>query len=205
MIRTINQRWWLVTTGVLFAFISACHSPQQEQCDEKIASPPSDRAYKSLKAESPQLVIGAVEHVRIGADGPLQEARVDTGATTTSVGYADLQHFERDGKQWVRFTIKDRHNGEVYVFEKPLVRTAEIKRHRAEPTRRPVVTIAVNIGNITRDIEVTLADRDAFEYPVLLGRNFINGKVLVDVSQRFVATRAADSSRSAKASHQDEH
>lgn len=183
-------RLW--SAGALIAIISACSTLQPEPSEEKTIATPAEKPCDCPKLELPGLIIGEVEYALVGSDGPLQKARIDTGATTTSVGYSDLTRFERDGDKWIKFTIKDRLDGEVYNFERPLVRTAEIKRHGAEPTRRPVVTVPITIGEVTRTIEVTLADRDAFDYPVLIGRNFMDGKVLVDVSQRFVATGATE-------------
>ena len=183
-------RLW--SAGAFIAIVSACITLQPEASEEKNSATPAVKPCDCPKLELPGLIIGEVEYSLVGSDGPLQKARIDTGATTTSVGYNDLTRFESDGEKWIKFTIKDRIDGQVYTFERPLVRTAKIKRHNAEPTRRPVVNLPITIGTVTRTIEVTLADRDAFDYPVLIGRNFMDGKVLVDVSQRFIATDARE-------------
>lgn len=145
------------------------------------------------KTELPGIIIGEVEYALVGGRGLLKKARIDTGATTSSIGIASLTPFERDGDKWLRFTVNDRLEGGFQTFERPLIRRVDIKRHDAEANRRPVVTLKITIGDLARDVEVTLANRDAFDFPLLIGRNFLEGRVLVDVSQRYIATVAPES------------
>jgi hypothetical protein len=133
------------------------------------------------------LVVGAVEYVVIGDNVMQQKARVDTGATTTSLGIQSIEEFERDGEGWVRFSILNRVSNESADFEHRLVRRVKIKRHNATPDERPVVAIPLTIGSVQRTIEVTLNNRDSFEYPVLVGRNFLDGHAVVDVSRKYIA------------------
>ncbi len=42
------------------------------------------------------------------------------------------------------------------------------------------------MGSINEVTEVSLADREKFEFPVLIGRNFLEGEAVVDVSRKFV-------------------
>ena len=145
------------------------------------------------ETELPGIIIGEVEYALVGSRGLLKKARIDTGATTSSIGIASLTRFERDGDKWLRFTVNDRLEGGFQTFERPLIRLVDIKRHDAEANRRPVVTLKITIGDLARDVEVTLANRDAFDFPLLIGRNFLEGRVLVDVSQRYIATVAPES------------
>ena len=123
----------------------------------------------------------------IGENVLTAKARIDTGATTTSLGAHDITPFERDGKRWVRFTIRDRVSGEEHPFEKPLSRMVEIKRHNASPDTRPVVRMPLTLGRVSATVEVSLNNRDPFDYPVLIGRNFMDGRIVVDVSQEYIA------------------
>jgi hypothetical protein len=132
-------------------------------------------------------VIGEAEHVLIGSEQMQHKARIDTGATTTSVGINSIQHFERDGAKWVKFEVKDRLNGDIVEFERPLLRSVEIKSHGTESQIRPVVRMRIMIGPISDNIDVTLNNRDSFTFPVLIGRNFLDDRFLVDVSKKYVA------------------
>jgi hypothetical protein len=130
--------------------------------------------------------LGEVEWVTINPQGIRQKARIDTGAQTTSIGALNPQRFERDGERWVAFTIKDRDSGQETVIKRPIKRVAKIKRHNAESVERFVVELTLSMGSISEVTEVSLADREKFEFPVLIGRNFLEGEAVVDVSRKFV-------------------
>ncbi|WP_082878230.1 RimK/LysX family protein [Oleiphilus sp. HI0067] len=42
------------------------------------------------------------------------------------------------------------------------------------------------MGDIKMKTEVNLNDRSEFRYPLLVGRSFLEGNVLVDTSQRYM-------------------
>lgn len=130
--------------------------------------------------------IGQIEYVDILPQGIRQKGRIDTGAETTSIGVLDIVPFERDGNSWVKFKIQHRDTGKIVEFSKLVERTAVIKRHGAENVERPVVKMTLAIGLVEQAVEVSLADRSKFEYPVLIGRNFLDGKIAVDVSSKFL-------------------
>lgn len=135
-------------------------------------------------------VLGALEWAAIGSDGLRAKARLDTGATSSSIHATNIVQFERDGKSWVRFEFVP-HDGEgagqVTKFEKPVQRRVRIKRHDADSQRRYVVKMRLGIGKISEKIEVTLNDRSEFKYSVLIGRNFLTDNAVVDVSRQFAA------------------
>ena len=135
------------------------------------------------------LIIGEIEQVTFGPQGLRLEARIDTGAETSSLGIISRQTFERDGTEWLRFRVNDPSGEEAVEFERPLVRTVEIKRHGAEPMVRAVVTLTLTIDNVEMEREFSLADRSKYEFPVLIGRNVLAGKYLVDVNRIFSTTR----------------
>ena len=75
--------------------------------------------------------IGVVEPVEIVDVGCVYAARIDTGATTTSIDARAITAFERDGEAWVRFDIPVVDG--VQTFERRVIDKVEIKRHGAEP------------------------------------------------------------------------
>ena len=131
------------------------------------------------------MVIGELEHVTIKPEDLRLKARIDTGAQTSSLGVSSQQPFERDGKQWLRFSVKDPGSEKSIDFEKPVSRTVKIKRHDAEAMERPVIKLKIMLGNSEMEREFTLADRSQYNFPVLIGRNVLGGKYLVDVSRKF--------------------
>lgn len=132
------------------------------------------------------IVFGWVENVALPAQKIQLQAKLDTGADFSSLGVRDLVRFTQDNAAWVRFTVEGV-SGPPVVAELEVVRTAKIKRQGGGANERPVVKIDFCLGNIFDTVEVTLADRSNFAYPVLLGRNFLLERVLVSSSRTFTA------------------
>ena len=137
-------------------------------------------------------IIGEIENVTFKSKDLRLKARIDTGATTSSIGALDLQPFERDGKKWLRFTVKDPVIERFVDFERPVVRIAEIKRHGAEAQKRPVVKMKVMLGDVEMEREFSLTDRSKYTFPVLIGRNVLSGKFLVDVNRKFATNHTGE-------------
>lgn len=131
-------------------------------------------------------IIGQIEYVDILPEGIRQKARIDTGAETTSIGALDIEYFERDGKSWVKFKVLQRSSGKTTEFTKRIVRNVLIKRHGAKNIKRPVIKMTLGMGPIKKKIEVSLTSRSKFDFPVLIGRNFLYGDIRVDVSSKFL-------------------
>lgn len=131
-----------------------------------------------------KLVIGQVENAYIPAIDATLKARIDTGATTTSINALNIKGFERDGKKWVRFDLIDS-KGKSFTKKYPVSRMVNIKRHGAKDQSRFVIKLRVNISSSSQLIDVSLTDRSKFIYPVLIGRNFLNGVALVDVAKKY--------------------
>lgn len=131
-------------------------------------------------------VVGWIEHVKVYPGGVRVAAKVDTGAQTSSVDCHCITPIERNGKDYVRFTLHGV-SGKIEQFEKPVVRIARVKQHNADSQRRYVVRLGICLGNSYREGEVTLTDRGNFKYPILVGRNFLGHDFLVDPSAKYLA------------------
>lgn len=133
------------------------------------------------------LVLGEAEAIGLPEFDVIWPGRIDTGATSTSIFATDVEEFDRDGKLWVRFTLRNEESGDAIEVERAVERVAEIRRRgEGENHRRHVVLMDLAIGEVASRIEVNLADRTGFEFPVLIGRNFLEDRALVDVSRAYV-------------------
>lgn len=134
-----------------------------------------------------KIVLGEIEQITVKSAGMSRGvkylARIDTGATSTSLHATNVTRFERDGERWVRFEIDNPRDQEIITLERPLVRRIRVKREEQDD-RRLVVVLTLELGKITRHVEVSLTDRSEMEFPVLIGRNFLMDAAMVDVSQR---------------------
>lgn len=133
-------------------------------------------------------IMGANEWIYLSPPGHHYQARIDSGAATSSLSATDIEYFERNGKRWVRFLLQHDDEADAIPIE------ARVRRHvlirqasNPEPERRPVITLTVNMGQDLRyDTEFTLTDRSQMTYPILMGREFLRDISLVDVSRQFI-------------------
>ncbi|KJY83148.1 ATP-dependent Zn protease [Vibrio galatheae] len=141
---------------------------------------------------SHEILLGEVEKVTIDSIKQSFDARVDTGAATSSLNAIDIEQFERNGNNWVRFHLSD---GEKKLddsnwIEAPITRFVKIRQSTNENVeRRIVVELWVRLGKIHEKAQFTLADRSQMSHPVLLGREFIRDIAVVDVSKQYIHTQ----------------
>jgi hypothetical protein len=138
---------------------------------------------------STAVVLGSVEQVHLDILDRSFDARVDTGAVTSSLSASDIQAFERDGKQWVKFKLLDDKSRKENArwIEAPVIRYVKIRQSTSEKMeRRAVVELWIRVGKIHEKAQFTLADRSQMTHPILLGREFIKDIALVDVSQQYI-------------------
>ncbi len=126
-------------------------------------------------------IIGEIEPVRFPPMKGALLARIDTGAAGSSINAQNIQSFEREGKKWISFDIVNSETGEKYHFEKRLYKQITIKRQLKNEDRY-VVMMMIHIGKEKLNIPFSLANRERFDYPVLIGRNIIKGRAIVDPS-----------------------
>jgi hypothetical protein len=112
-------------------------------------------------------------------------ARVDTGAMTTSVHVeewaiedesSDMN--ENIGKK-IRFRMKN-HKGESQWLETRIEEIALVKTAKHQEERYKVL-LNLQWNDMKKEVLVTLNDRSRMKYPMLLGRNFLEGDFVVDV------------------------
>ena len=157
-----------------------CPDPQVVEKIVEVPAPLPPMATTAGKMHLP--IVGAVEWVLVEPAGLQLEARIDTGAETTSIHAENIQLVEKDGKRYVRFDLLDE-SGQLVEQELRLRRRVLIKQQVGEPERRYVVRMWVSLAG-TALVLMLACDREDFEYPLLVGRNFLVDTVIVDVSRR---------------------
>jgi len=136
-----------------------------------------------------KMVIGSLEVCDlpdIGITG--LPVRVDTGAKTSSLHVDNLDKFTKQGKPWVRFDIHpDMYNIEkITSCESALNDVRRIKSSNGVSEERYVIKTRMRLGGQAWQIELTLTDRSDMSYLMLLGRQGMGKRVLVDPSQTFI-------------------
>ena len=138
-----------------------------------------------------RLIVGGVEHVAIDPPGISYTARVDSGANTSSLDARNLVVFERDEERWVRFDLRPKDGVEEPVsIEKPVERFVLISQTNSpKPDRRPVVKMLMSIGGQENLIEFTLRDRSSMTHAILLGREYLLDRAVIDISRNYIQAK----------------
>ena len=140
------------------------------------------------KSPDPPILVGWCEWVALPGLGLFAlRCKVDTGAATSALHALDLAPFTREGRPWVRFHVRPLHRARpdlVVACEAPVVDEREVTASSGHAEVRLVVAATLRLG-LRADapawpVELTLADRAAMRYPMLLGRQAMAGRVLVD-------------------------
>lgn len=142
-----------------------------------------------------RVVMGWLENVFLQPSGLQVTAKLDTGAKTSSVNASQIEHYRKEGKEWVRFAFVANASKKALILEKPLVRQVKIKERTSRSTTRDVVLLEICKNGRHFETEFTLNDRSNFNYPLLLGRSFLEHVALVDSSETFLFKAGSDPCR----------
>ncbi|SIS12293.1 Uncharacterized conserved protein [Aquipseudomonas alcaligenes] len=135
-------------------------------------------------------VIGLREWINLPELGMVGlRAKIDTGASTSTLHASDIVPFERDGVRWVRFTahlgtlVQRRHAN----CEAPLVTVKTIKSSNGQAQTRYVIRTQLALGDRLWPVDFTLACRKTMRYRVLLGaKALIDGQLVVNPALSYV-------------------
>lgn len=149
---------------------------------------------KVVNNDGKKLIVGSVEKVHIYPSNLVMNARIDTGAETSSIHADDIVRFERDGQKWVRFTLFDEKTNSPHIIERKVVRGVKILQSSQEEgyERRVIVMLKVTIGDKKELSEFTLTSRNHMKYPILIGRNVLQDLIIVDVSEKYMVPLVVD-------------
>ncbi|MCP9292738.1 MULTISPECIES: ATP-dependent zinc protease family protein [Gracilimonas] len=137
---------------------------------------------------SNQQIIGRIELVNLPEWNFTDlEAKIDTGAFTSSLHCHHLEPFEKEGESWIRFYMLDPDH-EAYneqMLEMPVFDKREVKSSNGDIELRYFIRTQIEFFSSLYTIEFSLTDRSAMKYPLLIGRKFLRkGPFMVDVTSK---------------------
>lgn len=119
---------------------------------------------------------------------PTIKARVDSGAKTSALHAINIAPFVKDGENWVKFDVNPIQNNSRTVIhcESKLVDKRVVKSSSGFREQRYVIAAELEIGGKNWNIEITLTNRDSMGFRMLLGREAMSGRVLVDPEKKYL-------------------
>jgi ribosomal protein S6--L-glutamate ligase len=136
-----------------------------------------------------KIILGSEEWCSFPELGiPAIKARVDSGAKTSALHAINISPFVKDGINWVKFDINPIQNNLKTVIhcEALLIDKRVVKSSSGFREQRYVIQTNINLGNEIWFIEMTLTNRDSMGFRMLLGREAMSGRILVDPQQQYL-------------------
>ena len=118
---------------------------------------------------------------------PAIKARVDSGAKTSALHAINIKIFEKNGAEWLKFDINPIQNNSKSIIhcEAQLVDQRIVKSSNGTREKRYVIRTDVELGSHNWQVEVTLTNRDSMGFRMLLGREAMVGRLIVDPEKKF--------------------
>ncbi|KAF2519218.1 30S ribosomal protein S6--L-glutamate ligase [Flavobacterium salilacus subsp. salilacus] len=136
-----------------------------------------------------KVIVGSEEWCTFPELGiPTIKARVDSGAKTSALHAINISPFQKNAENWVKFDINPIQNNTRTIIhcEAPLVDKRIVKSSSGYREKRYVIQSEIQVGDSRWQIELTLTNRDSMGFRMLLGREAMSGRILVDPEQKYL-------------------
>ena len=131
------------------------------------------------------------------------KAKFDSGARSSCLHAFDTELFERSGAEWVRFAVHpiQRNDEKVVWCEAPVFDRRLVRSSNGVVSQRVVIRTDLSIFGSSWPIEVTLHNRDAMGFRMLIGREAVRGRFVIDPGGSYYAGRPKRPRRHDKRKH----
>ena len=119
------------------------------------------------------------------------KAKIDTGARTSTMDAEGYELTEEDGIILARFqvTFGNRKKLKEKVCTARVVENRKITNSGGHVEERIVIVSNIKIGQLIKEIEITLTQRKNMKFRMLLGRTAISEDFVVDVTRSYLMGR----------------
>lgn len=127
-----------------------------------------------------KISIGWQEWVSLpGLKIPAIKAKIDTGAKTSSLHATNIQPTK---KNHVKFTVHPLQRNKIVAIPccYPIYDIRNVMSSNGSVEERYVIQSLLCLGKERWKIELTLSDRDPLQFRMLLGREALDSKVIID-------------------------
>lgn len=135
------------------------------------------------------------------------EVKADTGARTSALHAMGITSTKIDGEEWVEFELenKDSSTDSAISTKARVIDHRTVRDSGGHEETRVVITTNLRMGGEEWPIELTLTDRKAMGFRMLLGRTAMAGHFYVDAMEKFILDHTpTKATRTRKVSRQEE-
>lgn len=124
---------------------------------------------------------------------PAIKAKIDTGARSSSLHAFELERFSSNGTEMVRFEIHPRQHRKhpVIPVEARVMGERLVRNPGGREELRPYIHTSVRWNGKVWEVELNLTRRDEMGFRMLLGRQAVRRRFLVDPGRSFLGGRPA--------------
>ena len=119
------------------------------------------------------------------------KAKIDTGARSSALHAFNISEFKRDGKDLIRFQVHPLQRDRAFTItsEAELLEYRKVRNSGGAAQLRPVIITQIELGDRSWSIELTLTNRDVMGFRMLLGRQAVRNRFLIDPGRSFLQSR----------------
>jgi len=156
---------------------------------------------KQAKPKQPPQAIGWREWLALPALGiQAIKAKIDTGARSSCLHAFSIKQFERDDRTWVRFKVHpiQRDSKTTMEVEAEVLEFRKVRSSSGHANVRPVILTPITWLDQSWNVEITLASRDEMGFRMLLGREAVRGRFVVDAGNSWYGGKPEQAVRKKK-------
>lgn len=116
------------------------------------------------------------------------KAKIDTGARSSALHAIHIETFQQDNKEIVCFQVHPyQKNSQITVSaQAELLEWRQVRNSGGDAQWRPVIQTKVQLGARQWAIELTLTNRDIMGFRMLLGREAVRKRFLVNPGRSYL-------------------
>ena len=139
--------------------------------------------------DSSFLIVGWKEWIELpelGVHGI--KAKIDTGAATSSVHAYDIKYVRHNGEMYVKYCLHPIQKSKKISIPclSKLIDERKVRSSSGQMELRPVVRTILKISNFQWEIDLNLTNRDSMGMRMLIGREALETKALVNPAHKFL-------------------
>ncbi len=119
------------------------------------------------------------------------KAKIDTGARTSSIHASNIEVINKKGKRYARFTVYPLYNNRKIFIDclTEIIDEKKVTDSGGKSEMRYFIRTDLVMGERRWEIDVTLTNREGMRFRMLLGREALAGKVIIDPKRQYLTGR----------------